>query len=528
MKHIRTKTKLLFVPLVVLAFVFITTYSFLYWLLHIKLDVLSLQEDVMHLWTPMTLSFLCILLFIRPRVHLLKLDKDNGRIRGLYYIISSLLLFIPTLFLLGLLDTATGKLTKLDSITEISKKPVTKYYKPNSYVLHKGYIGVKPVMSYSGKHNQYLNFNIYIALPFTGDLYDTLQSPAAFLYLNYHEQISSKIDDVEREARWEVFWKQSFESFDKDHIYFSYLERMANTEQRNHAIAAARKSGLYKSSKPVTILKPVNEPFDERNGNKLLYGFLSFGIGLVVWFIMIGIPGLHVNKAAKFTAINTGYLQKEVKETYQIFKPEYGFAATPVLIALNVLMFVILAFYGSGFFKFYNRDLVSLGALYEPLVRQGQWWRLFTCMFLHTGILHLFMNMASLYLTGMLLERITGSGKFLAGYLISGIVAAWVSLWWHEEPVVAAGASGAVFGLYGMLLALAVSKLFDTSTKKMFLILLAGTAGYSLLMGFLSEGIDNSAHVGGLAAGLLIGFIYVRVFLRNRMESNGSLYKACP
>ena len=89
-------------------------------------------------------------------------------------------------------------------------------------------------------------------------------------------------------------------------------------------------------------------------------------------------------------------------------------------------------------------------------------------------------------------------------------VAAIVSVWWHDQPVVAVGASGAIFGLYGILLSLIVSKHFDPATSKVFLVLLAFTAGYSLLMGFLSEGIDNSAHVGGLIAGFAMGLFYAK------------------
>src|SRR5438045_6859056 len=108
----------------------------------------------------------------------------------------------PAIFLMHFLDTATGELTKLESITEISKKSLTRYYKPNSYVLPKDYIGVESGMEYSGKNNQTLHFNLYIALPFIGDLFDTLNSPPAFLFIKYQDQISSKIKGDERTAEW--------------------------------------------------------------------------------------------------------------------------------------------------------------------------------------------------------------------------------------------------------------------------------------------------------------------------------------
>jgi membrane associated rhomboid family serine protease len=135
-------------------------------------------------------------------------------------------------------------------------------------------------------------------------------------------------------------------------------------------------------------------------------------------------------------------------------------------------------------------------------------------MFLHGGVMHLLMNMFSLYIAGLFLEKSIGTKRFVTGYIIAGIVAGFVSLWWHEKPVVAVGASGAIFGLYGILLSLIISKVFDPLMNKMLLILLGCTAGYGLIMGFLSKGIDNSAHLGGLVAGLLIGFVYAKSMLK--------------
>ena len=111
---------------------------------------------------------------------------------------------------------------------------------------------------------------------------------------------------------------------------------------------------------------------------------------------------------------------------------------------------------------------------------------------------------------GIFLEQYMGTKKFITAYIIAGIIAGLISLWWHDRPVIAVGASGAIFGLYGILLSFIICKVFDPTMNKVLLILLAGTAGYSLIMGVLSKGIDNSAHMGGLVAGFIIGFMYVK------------------
>lgn len=127
---------------------------------------------------------------------------------------------------------------------------------------------------------------------------------------------------------------------------------MPNTEARTNLMKAAQKSNLYLPGSPITILAPINEPFSARNGNKLQYVFLSFGIGLAVWFICILIPGLHVSKAKKFSTTGKRSLQKEMGKIYEIFKPRPGFRATPVLIMTNLLLFIIMVWTGIGFINF--------------------------------------------------------------------------------------------------------------------------------------------------------------------------------
>lgn len=493
----------------------------MYWLLYIKFNVIPFKENVVQFWIPISTVSLCVLLFIRPRVHLLKLDKNNGKVRTLYYLVAAAVIFIPIIISTIYLDSATGKLTELNSIREISKRPPTKYYKPNSYVLFKNKIGIESVMSYSGKRNQYLNFDIYIAMPFTADLQDTLQSPAAFLSTHYHEQISSKIPDSEQQEKWENFWNESFEKFDSTQIKFTYLEKIGNNEKREHFHVAAKKSDLYQTGGQTIILNPIREPFNQRNGNKLLYIILSFVLGFAVWFFMVMVPGLHVEKSAKFIRAGESSAKLKLGEALNLLRPVKGFTATPVLILVNILVFIFMALKGLGVVTFYSRDLIPLGAIYEPAIQKGEWWRLITGMFLHGGIMHLFMNMVSLYLAGVFLEKLIHTKRFVLTYLLSGVVAGLVSLWWHDKPMVAIGASGAIFGLYGTLLALIAFRVFDAAINKFLLILLACTAGYSLIVGFLSEGIDNSAHLGGLAAGFMLGIFFVKA-LKNKLASDNS------
>jgi rhomboid protease GluP len=148
--------------------------------------------------------------------------------------------------------------------------------------------------------------------------------------------------------------------------------------------------------------------------------------------------------------------------------------------------------------------LVRLGAMVPVLVAQGEFWRLVTAMFLHVGILHLAFNSFALYLFGSLVEGSIGSARFIAIYVISGLCAGAASFTFSAPGTVAAGASGAVFGLLGAWLAFNLRRrslsLAQANIQGALMLI-----GINLALGFLLPGIDNVAHLGGLAAGVVAG-----------------------
>ncbi|WDF83585.1 rhomboid family intramembrane serine protease [Lacticaseibacillus pabuli] len=147
--------------------------------------------------------------------------------------------------------------------------------------------------------------------------------------------------------------------------------------------------------------------------------------------------------------------------------------------------------------------LVGFGARFAPLVYDGEWWRLFTAMFLHIGWMHLLMNMFTLYILGRLSEGIFGHWRFLVIYLISGLGGNFAGLLFDNQNVLAAGASTALFGLLGAFLMIGDSFRDNPAIKAMtrqFLVLI----GINLLFDITQSGIDIAGHLGGLIAGFLI------------------------
>lgn len=191
---------------------------------------------------------------------------------------------------------------------------------------------------------------------------------------------------------------------------------------------------------------------------------------------------------------------------FSIFIPKQGYYVTPAIFLVNSLIFIIMIASGIHFFMPDAEGLLSWGANFRPATQNGEWWRLFTSCFLHFGIIHLLMNMYALLYIGMLLEPRIGSGKFAAAYLIAGISGSITSFWWHDLTV-SAGASGAIFGMYGVFLALLSTNLIEKETRKALFTSIGIFVLFNLANG-LKDGIDNAAHIGGLVGGLIIGFTF--------------------
>ena len=178
------------------------------------------------------------------------------------------------------------------------------------------------------------------------------------------------------------------------------------------------------------------------------------------------------------------------------------------IMGINILVFLAMVLTGVALFEPLVADLTRWGANVKMLTLDGQWWRLITSVFVHIGLIHLAFNMYALYMAGIYLEPMLGKGLYLTAYLATGLLASVTSTWWHDQNLVSAGASGAIFGLYGVFLALLTTRLIPQSVRKGLLQSIGIFIGYNILYGAKSEATDNAAHLGGLVSGFVIGYIY--------------------
>lgn len=181
---------------------------------------------------------------------------------------------------------------------------------------------------------------------------------------------------------------------------------------------------------------------------------------------------------------------------------------TLVLIGINVLVFVYTALTGMNIWWGDGTHLLHAGANYWSLtIEQHQYWRLFSSMFLHAGLGHLFTNMLGLFIGGLFLEPVLRSFRYGLAYAITGLISDYVSIWYHKGAV-GVGASGAIFGIYGVFLALLTTPLFPTEIRKAFLAYIGLFIALNVIAAAVSQGVDNAAHLAGFLSGALIGYLF--------------------
>jgi rhomboid protease GluP len=182
---------------------------------------------------------------------------------------------------------------------------------------------------------------------------------------------------------------------------------------------------------------------------------------------------------------------------------------TPLLVAVNVLVFAWTVYAGADLFKPDGALMVKWGTNFGPVTLAGEWWRLFTSMFLHFGLFHILLNMWALWSLGRLTERLFGTVHFLLLYVFAGLAGSIASLLWHPT-VNSAGASGAIFGVLGGLLAFMLNPHTRMPAS------IAAKQRNSALafvvynIGFAHAGIDVADHIGGLLGGIAMGWVLAR------------------
>jgi rhomboid protease GluP len=193
-------------------------------------------------------------------------------------------------------------------------------------------------------------------------------------------------------------------------------------------------------------------------------------------------------------------------------RSESSITLTQILFGACIAVYLAMAIANGSPMEMSGQIMLHFGANYGPDTLSGQWWRLVTYMFLHAGIWHILFNMWCLWDLGRLCESLYGRWTYAGLYFITGIAGGLTSIGWNPV-VLSVGASGAVFGLAGALIAsfylgeFSLPRLAISGTLRSLVIF----AVFNIVIGQFFGGVDNACHIGGLVSGLILGALIARL-----------------
>jgi len=483
---------------------------FFRWLFAIQFEIIDLKEEVWCLWLPIGLPWIPLLIWLRPRLRILTFKKDNDNGRFFFQFLSAGTIIICLLISQDYLTTSTGKLQKLSTIKDIDKVEKSRYYKLTNFSIANYYGGTFTDFRQSGKYNQYLNFDIFFVIPILKDTSEKINDIPKYWYgVNFKEQISNKISNEEKEKKYKVFYDECVEKINKYEFHLlDHFERKPTSDDRQNYLNAIEARTNQKANDSFIVLEPIKEKYEDRNGNKFALIFSSFGIGLSILLFALIWPGYSETEKKKFLK-GKKPKQDDLVDMLNYLVPKGNHFVTSIILDLNILVFLFMVFSGINLIVPNGIELLQWGANRRFETNNGEWWRLLTSMFLHGGIMHLFLNISGLVIAASFVEPLLGRKKYFILYILSGLCSGLASIWWYPNTI-SFGASGAIFGLYGAILGLLLTNAFPEEGKKGILIMIGIYVGINLLWG-LTGGIDNAAHIGGLLSGALIGIILYKL-----------------
>jgi len=492
------KIRFIFVPFLFVSAFTIIGYSFLNWLILEEVSLFRIDEEVVDLWLPAALIFAVVVISVRPRIAALQFQQKT-RAPLFYCLVAGMVMGFPLMIAQQWVSQAAGGMTSTEMANKIVQLPKTKYYSFALIQVDKQRTTRYTSTSFQGKDNETLQLACYFVCPFRS----LAGENPVWLGTVYKKSVSSQLSDAQRGAAIRNFQIEAYRHYAAENFANStYFSRAPKNSDLRGFEAALAENPFYQKNGPEILLLAHNDDFSKRTGHELAWVFGSFGIGAALWFLLLFFVPIDVEAA---TTRKPSDLRQALLSEGNFLIPRRGFAATPILVDVNILVFIGMVLAGFGVTSVSPHDLLLVGGNFRPALMHGQLWRLITSVFIHAGLIHLIGNLGSLVFAGIFLERLMGSLRFITCYLICGIAGALVSAAYHPATV-AVGASGAIFGIWGVLLVIGLVKSNYTHVPfKSVAAIALFTIGYNLLLGLRSPGIDNAAHLGGLAAGVIVG-----------------------
>lgn len=506
---VKDKLYFIFLPLLLCSAAMVVLYTFFHWLLLIKLNLFQIKDFYIEFLFPVAIAILIGSFYLRKRIKLF----SNERWHDFYTFVCIATLVVPTLIAQNYLIKQQGKLIVMDTPDKIDAQQQARYYSIEEAIIPRLLAGAYITRTNADRNGHKIRITVYLVTPLLAREEILNKSKHNnWIAVTFKKTFSNVIFDNKDIQQKEIneFVNKSIEKFYEYPFNTQYLINLRNDNNWNYYLTAAKKSTHFTGTDNLVILEETNGDYENRMGNQFIWIFYSWLIGCGIWLLITLFSPVFEGDMCFFRFHPK---EKKVLETsfqidwHYIFPTPKTFWATLILVWINALVYIFMLFDGIDLIDPQSDELIRWGASFSPLIKAGEWWRLFTGFFLHAGLMHVFYNLVALYLIGLALESAVGGLKYLIIYLICGIASSYCSFMFHDSTVII-GASGAICGIYGLGFALCVNKYLDDDTKGGVIVIAGLFTITNLVVGLLSPGIDMISHIAGMACGFLIGLVF--------------------
>jgi len=268
---------------------FIGAYSFLNWLVIIKLDLFSVKDYIVDFLLPSILPWILVLTWFRTKLKILKgYDELKNPIR-LLLAFAGLTMIFTTCFFQNYIEKATGIMTNLNNIEQLYYKKATKFYTLGTYYFDKKNYGVYYSTEVKGKYGEDLVMRIFFSIPIFKKDEDTLKNACStWLGIKYSRTINNRQSEEFKDKEFQLFIREKSNEFHyRDVNIFQYLERVGNTSDHDEFILSVENNQKYRFNNQSIIFIPFNEQYSNRNDSNLVIIIIVFVLGCLIWLITL-------------------------------------------------------------------------------------------------------------------------------------------------------------------------------------------------------------------------------------------------
>ncbi|MFK7771044.1 MAG: rhomboid family intramembrane serine protease [Saprospiraceae bacterium] len=504
MKGINPKIIHVFIPFVIVTLVTIIGYSIIRWLLEIKLGFLPIQDTWLDFMFPLFFSYLAVSICLNKRIQILDIHNKKKDHSFNYKLALVVLITVPFIISQHYISSASYDLNHLDSPAEIQNLKNEKFFKIDQFNIDQQKCISYVTSTITGKYNDDLNFKLYYACPFEET------NASVFYGIKYYKQIDNDFTDIQKQAEYEDFLTESQTKFVQvDFKKADYFKKESYSNNLKNYEAAILEKFPNINLENQIILTPENGSFVNRNDGSFKWFFIMLGIAFFIYALMVAIPKLNKGGLKAFHN-NKNLYESSFPFFLNLLIPIGKSKGLSLLLLCNCIVFFIMICSGIDFLYPSPQELFEFGGKTKDSILQGEYWRLFTAMFIHRGATHLFSNLVALAIAGFFLEPILKSFKFVTIYLLCGIISGIASIYWYPTAV-SIGASGAISGLFGMLVLFNFIKIFDNSMTSIIWMIFFTLLSLMIFSAFVMNNISHAAHIIGFVSGCFVGLLLTLV-----------------